>query len=102
MENCIFVNKSVSASLHPLFSQVYLFANDHHKYKTRFTSKDLLKIPANNTAVYGTKSLKTSTITCWNFFQSHFIRINLEKTSVNQIKLLIKNHFFNLYDNLVT
>ena len=28
MKNCIFVNKSVSGSLHPLFSQVNLFAND--------------------------------------------------------------------------
>ena len=36
MENCIFVNKSISGSLHSLFSQVYLFRNDHHNYNTRF------------------------------------------------------------------
>ena len=58
MENCIFVNKSVSDSLHPLFSQVYLFVNDHHKYNTRFVSNGLLKIPTNNTSVYGTKSFE--------------------------------------------
>ena len=94
LENCIFVNKSVSGSLHPLFSQVYLFANDHHNYNTRYASNGLLKIPT-NTSIYGTKSFETSTTSSWNFFQSHF-------TSANQIKHLIKNCFFNLYDNTVT
>ena len=55
MENCIFVNKSVSSFLHPLLSQVYLFANDHHNYNNRFASNGLLKIPTNNTSFYGTK-----------------------------------------------
>ena len=102
MENCIFVNKSVSGSLHHLFSQVYLFVNDHHNYNTRFASNGPLKILTNNTSIYGTKSFEISTITSWNFFQSHFTSIDLEETSVNQIKHLIKNYFFNLYDNLVT
>ena len=101
LENCIFVNKSVSGSLHPLFSQVYLFANDHN-YNTRFASNGLLKIPTNNTSIYGTNSCETSTISSWNFFQSHFACINLKETSVNQIKHLIKNYLFKLYDNSVT
>ena len=62
LKNCIFVNKPVSGSLHPLFSEVYLFANDHHNYNTRFASNGLLKIPTNNTASNGTKSFETSTI----------------------------------------
>ena len=101
MENCIFVNKSVSGSLHPLFSQVYLFANDHHNYNTRFASNGLLKIPTNNTSVYCRKSFETPTITFLELFQSHFTDINLKEMSVNQIKHLIKSYFFNLY-NLVT
>ena len=56
MENCIFINKSVSGSLHPLFSQVYSFVNDHHNYNTRFASNGLLKIPTNNTSIYGTRT----------------------------------------------
>ena len=48
MEKCIFVNKSASGSLHSLFSQVYLFANDNDHYNTRFASNDLLKISTNN------------------------------------------------------
>ena len=79
MENCIFVNKSASGSFHPLFSQVYVFANDHHNYNTRFTSNGLLKIPTINTSIYGTKSFETSTITSWNFFQSHFTGRKLKK-----------------------
>ena len=63
MENCIFVNKSVSGFLYPLFSQVYLFANDHHNYNTSFESNGLPKCPTNNTSIYGTKSFETSTIT---------------------------------------
>ena len=102
MENCIFVNKSVSGSLYPLFSQVYIFANDHHNYNTRFVSNGLLKIPTNNTSIYGTKSIETSKITSWNFFLSPFTDINLKGTFVNQIKHFIKNYFFNLYDNSVT
>ena len=100
MDNCIFLNKSVSSSLHSLFSQVYLFANDHHNYKTRFASNGPLKI--STVSIYGTKSFETSAITSSNFFQSHFTDINLKETSVNQVKHWIKNHFFNLYDNSVT
>ena len=62
LKNCIFVNKSVSDSLQPLFSQVYLFVNDHHNYNTRFASNGFLKIPTNTTSVYGTKSFETSAI----------------------------------------
>ena len=71
----VFVNKSVSGSLNSLFSQVYLFANDHN-YNTRFASNGLLKILTNNTSIYGTKSFITSTITSWNFFQSFFWQPN--------------------------
>ena len=60
MENCIFVIKSVSDSLHPLFSHVYLFANDHQNYKTTFSSNGLLKISTNNTLIYGTSLKETS------------------------------------------
>ena len=102
MENYIFVNKSVSGSLHSLFSQVYLFANDHHNYSTTFASNGLLKVPTNNTSVYGTKSFESLTITSWNCFQSHFTGIDLKETSVNQIKRLIKDCFFIFYDNSVT
>ena len=76
MGNCIFVNKSESGSLHPLFFQVYLFENDHHNYNTRFASNGLLKIPTNNAPIYDTRSFETSRITSWNFFQSHFTGIN--------------------------
>ena len=99
MENYIYVNKSVSNSLDPVFSQVYLFAKDHINYNTRFTSNGLLKIPTNNTSIYGRKSFATSTITSWNFFQSHFTGINLKEDSVNQSEYLIKNYFVNLHDN---
>ena len=66
--NCVFVNKSVSGSLQPLFSQVYLFANDHHNYNTRFASNGLLKSPNNNTSIHDTKSFETSTILLGTFF----------------------------------
>ena len=79
MQNCTFVNKSGSGSLYSLFSQTYLFANDHHNYNTKFASNGLLKIPANNTSIYDTKPFETSAITSWNFFQSHFTGINLKK-----------------------
>ena len=83
MESCIFADKSVSGSLHSLFSQVYLFVNDHHKYNNRFASNDFLKISSNKTPIYGTKSFETSPLTSWNFFQSYFTGINLKETSAN-------------------
>ena len=45
MKNCIFVNKYVSDSLHPLFCQVYVFTNNHHNHNTKFASNGLLKSP---------------------------------------------------------
>ena len=69
---------------------------------TTITTLDLHQMFFNNTSIYGTKSFETSTISSWNFFQSHFTGINLKETSVNQIKHLIKNYFLNLYDNSVT
>ena len=44
MQNCIFVNKSGSGSLYSLFSQTYLFANDHHNYNTKFSSNGLINM----------------------------------------------------------
>ena len=49
-------------SLHSLFFQVYLFANDHHKHNTRFASNGLIKIPTNDASIYGTKLFVTSAI----------------------------------------
>ena len=96
MDNCIFLNKFLSGSLHRLLSQVYLYAN------TRFASNGFLKISTYNTSIYGSKSFETLTVTSWNFFQSYFTGINLKETSFNQIKYSIKNYFFNLYNNSVT
>ena len=48
MENCIFVKKSVSGSLDPLFFNLYLFSSAHHNHNTRFASNVLLKVPTNN------------------------------------------------------
>ena len=48
LENCIFVNKSVSGSLHPLFSQVYLFVNGCHSYITRFASDGFQYVAQNH------------------------------------------------------
>ena len=87
MQNCIFVNKSGSGSLHSLFSQTYLFANDHHNYNTKFASDGLLKIPANNTSIYDTKPFETSTITSWNFFQSHLTGINLKNLLSSKLNI---------------
>ena len=51
---------------------------------------------------FSTKSFEASVITSQNFFQSHFIGINLKEAFINQTKHLIKIYFFNLDDNLVT
>ena len=79
MGNFIFVNRSVSDSLHTLFSQVYSFTNDHHNHNTRFASVGLLKLPTNNTLINGTKLFATSTISSWKFFQFHFTSLNFKK-----------------------
>ena len=84
-----------------IISIVFISPNYHHNYKTRFASSGLLKIPTNNTSIYGAKSFEISTVTSWNFFQSYFADVNLKETSVNQIKHLIKIYFFTLYDNSV-
>ena len=56
MENCIFVNKSVSDSLHPLFSQVYYLQMITTTTTLHLHQIGLLKIPTNSTSICGTKS----------------------------------------------
>ena len=75
------LHQSVSGSLHPLFSQVYVFVNNHHNHNARFGSNSLLKLPTNNTSNFEKNSFVTSRITSWDLFQSHVTGIILKEIS---------------------
>ena len=50
---------------------------------------------------YGTNAFVASAIASWNFFQKEFPNSNMRQISYSQLKVLIKNFFFNSYNQIL-
>ena len=98
--NCLFIFKHFISKLASVFSRVSILAINTHEQNTRFASHDLLTKPTCNTSKYGTNGFAASAIASWNFFQNKFPRNNLRQISYSQLKVLIKNYFFNSYNQI--
>ena len=61
------------------------------------TSHGLSTKPTCNTSKYGTNGFAASALASWNFFQNKFPNNNLREISYSQLKVVIKNYFFNSY-----
>ena len=93
--NCWFIYKHFISKPDSFFSHVFILASNTHEQNTRFASHGLLTKPICNTSRYGTKGFAASAIASWNFFQNKFPSNNLRQISYSQLKVLIKNYFFN-------
>ena len=93
--NCLFIYKHFISNPASVFSHVFILASNTHEQNTRLASHDLLTKPRCNTSKYGTNGFAASAIASWNFFQNNFPSNNLRQISYSQLKLLIKNYFFN-------
>ena len=83
-----------------VFSNVFILASNTHKQNTRFVSRGLLIKQTCNTSKYGTNIFVASAIASWNFFQKEFPSNNMRQISYSELKVLIKNYFFNSYNQI--
>ena len=72
--------------------------SNNHEQNTRSSSHGLLTKPSCRTSKYDTTAFAASGINPWNFFQKKFSNNNLCQLSYSQLKLLIRSHFFNSYN----
>ena len=93
--NCLFIYKHFISKPASVFSHVFILASNTHEQNTRFASHGLLIKPRCNTSKYGTNAFAASAIASWIFFQKEFPSNNMRQISYSQLKLLIKNYFFN-------
>ena len=98
--NCLFIYKHFISKSPSVFSNVFILASNTQEQNTRFASHGLLTKPTCNTSKYGNNPFAASAIASWNFFQKEFPSNNLRQTSYSQLKVLIKNYFFNTYNQI--
>ena len=83
----------------PYFFQIFfILKSNTHEQNTRSASHGLLTKPSCSASKYGLNAFVLSAIKLWNFFQKRFSNNNLCQSFYPQLKLLIKNHFFNSYN----
>ena len=98
--NCLFIYKHFISKPASVFSHVFILASNTHEQNTRFASHGLLIKPRCNTSKYGTNAFVASAIASWNLFQKEFPSNNMRQISYSQLKVLIKNYFFNSYSQI--
>ena len=95
---CLFMYKHILWKSPSVFSNVFVPTSITYKQNTRSASQGLLTKPSCSTSKYGTNTFGTSAIKSWYFFQNKVSNKNLCQLYYSQLKLLIKNHFFNSYN----
>ena len=96
--NCLFIYKHFLNKSSSVVSNVLILTSNTHEQNARSVSHGLLTKQSCITSKYGTNNFAVSAIKSWNFFQKMFSNNNLCQLSYSQLKLLIKNHFFNSYN----
>ena len=96
--NCLFIYKHFLSKSPSVFSNVFVLRSNTHEKNTRSASHGFLTKPSCSTSKYGINAFAASAIKSWNFFQKRFSNNNLCQLSYFQLKLLIKNYFFNSYN----
>ena len=93
--NCLFIQKHFFSKAPSVFSLVFILASNTNELNTRFASHGLSIKPTCNTSKYGTNSFVASAIASWNFFQKEFPSNTMRQIFHSQLKVLIRNYFFN-------
>ena len=98
--NCLFIYKHFFSKTPSVFSHVFILASSTHQQNTKFASHGILIKSRCKTSKYGTNAFVASAIASWNFFQKEFTSNNMRQISYSQLKVLIKNYFFNSYSQI--
>ena len=93
--NCLFIYKHFISNPASVFSHVFILASNTHEQNTRFAPHCYLTKPTCNTSKYDSNGFFASAIASWNFSQNKFCTNNIRKMPYFQVKVLIKNYFFN-------
>ena len=96
--NCLFIYKPFLSKSLSVFLNVFALRSNTPEQNTRTASHGLLTKPSCSSSKYGINAFVASAMKSWNFFQKRFSNNNLCQLSYSQLKLLIKNHFFNSYN----
>ena len=92
MENCLFISKSISFNLPPIFNHCLTFSSDSHNYETSSFSKGLLKVKNANTKKCGREAMTNNAVSSWNnnlIISSHVLR----DLSYSKLKSLLLKYF---------
>ena len=95
---CFFVYKHFLNKFCSVFSNVFILTSNTHEQNTRSTLHGLSTKPSCSTPKQGTNVFAASGINSCNFFQRMFSNNNICHLSYSQLKVLIKNHFFNSFN----
>ena len=98
--NCLFIYKHFISNPVSDLSLVFILASNTHEQNTRFALHGLLTKPTCNASKYGANGFATSAIASWNFFPNKFPSNNLRHISCPQLKVLIKNYFFDSFNQI--
>ena len=98
LENILFVNKSISRQVSPIFYDWFTFSGNLRRYETCWSVNDHLNIPTFRTQKYGCFSIRASPIYSWNYIQNLLIKnLSLKKSTSKKIKYFLTKHFIEKY-----
>ena len=87
IEHILFINKSFSNLLLPIFNSWLTYCFDVHNYQTVSSSSDKIFKPSYKTDSYGKNSITVGAINCWNKTQHQLSNLALKTYSTNKITL---------------
>ena len=89
IENILFINKSFSNLLPPIFKSWFIFCSDVHNYQTVSSTVNKISKPSYRTDSYGKNSITVGAIDSWNKTQHQFSDLSLKTYSSTKIKNLL-------------
>ena len=99
MKNCLFISKSISFNLPPIFNLWFTFSSDSHNYETSSSSKGFLKIKTVNTKKYGREAMTNNAVSSWNNIQKIISCHVVLDFSYSKLKSLLVKYFLKSYSN---
>ena len=97
VENCIFINKSISRHLPEIFQEWFIFSTSTHTHHLRSGSLGILKVPSFKTKSHGRLSFRTNAIYTWNNLQKQFKDFIFSNSYYNKNKSFLTKYYLDQY-----
>ena len=89
IENILFINKSLSNLLPPIFKNWFTFCSDVHNYQTVSSTSDKIFKPSSRADTFRKNSITIGAINSSNKTQYQFCNLSLKTYSPSKIKSLL-------------